>query len=106
MKKGDVVYIVDSNNLYSYTTTGSWGYFIRYDDHAYPSRAYIDWQHFTSDAGDKEAMLHEWCSENNELYHNTWDIKTECLRVLTDPPEDRKTLTELVRVMARLEAGR
>lgn len=106
MKKGDVVYIVDNSSTYAYTTTGSWGYFIRHDDHTYPSHAYIDWQHFTSNAHDKEAMLHEWDSENGELYHNTWDIKTEYLRVLADPPEDRETLTELVRVMAGLEAGR
>jgi len=91
MKKGDLVYIA-RNEYYTYTTLGSWGYLLEYFRSNYTAR--VHWKHFACDEVDKDHFLN---------VGDGWPIKTKHLRVLSDPPEDHNTITELVRVLANLE---
>jgi hypothetical protein len=97
MKKGDLVYVA-GNEYYTYTRRGSWGYFLKYFHGNYTAR--VHWKHFACDLMDKDHFLN---GSNGSNVSDDWPIKTEHLRVLSDPPEDHNTITELVRVLTNLE---
>jgi hypothetical protein len=96
MKQGDLVYIV-GNEYYTFTTRGSWGYLLKY----FPDNntACVHWKHFACDELDRDRFV------NGRNGSDTWPISTEYMRVLSDPPEDHNTITELVRVLANLEGA-
>lgn len=96
MKKGDLVYIA-GREYYTYTKRGSWGHLLKcFRDN---STAHVHWKHFACDELDRDHFV------NGRNGSDGWPINTEYLRVLSDPPEDHNTITELVRVLANLEGA-
>jgi hypothetical protein len=96
MKEGDLVYIAGRED-YTFTTRGSWGYLLEYSP--YNNTAHVHWKHFACDESDRDHFV------NGRNGSDAWEIEIEHLRVLSDPPEDHNTITELVRVLANLEGA-